>query len=76
MNICKFFQGVLDYPLPDVELPLNFLNSEGFGYEVEHVRKCLQAGMTESDVMPLEHTVIVAEIMESVMKQLGTIHSQ
>ena len=50
------------------------MNSGGFGYEAEHVRKCLQAGLKQSDVMPLEHTVIVAEIMETVMKQLGTVH--
>lgn len=35
---------------------------------------CLQAGKKQSDVMPLEHSLIVAEIMESTMKQLGTIH--
>lgn len=60
--------------MPDVSLPLNFQNSEGFGYEAEHVRLCLKAGKKQSDIMPLEHTLIVAEIMESVMKQLGTIH--
>ena len=38
------------------------------------MRQCLQAGMKESDVMPLEQSIIVAEIMESVMKQLGTVH--
>jgi hypothetical protein len=25
-------------------------------------------------VMPLEHTLIVAEIMDSVLKQLGTVY--
>ena len=64
----------MDFSLPTVELPLNFRNSEGFAYEVEHVRMCLEAGKKESDVMPLEHTLIVAEIMESVMKQLGSVH--
>lgn len=58
----------------DAVLPLNFLNSEGLGYEAEHVRICLLAGKKQSDVMPLEHSLIVAEIMESVMKQLGSIY--
>jgi hypothetical protein len=64
----------MEYPLPHVELPLNFKNSEGFGYEAEHVRMCLQAEKKQSDVMPLEHTLIVAEIMDSVLKQLGTVY--
>ena len=67
---------MLDYPLPSVGESLNFVNSAGFGYEAEHVRKCLQAGMKQSDVMPLEHTLIVAEIMDSVLKQLGTVYFQ
>ena len=61
----------MEYPLPEVALPLNFQNSEGFGYEAEHVRMCLKAGKKQSDVMPLKDTLIVAEIMESVIKQIG-----
>ena len=65
---------MLEYPLPSGVLPVNFQNSEGLGYEAEHVRECLQAGKKQSDVMPLEHTLIVAEVMEAVMKQLGTVY--
>ena len=55
-------------------LPTNYTNSEGLGYEAEAVRNCLQEGKKESDVMPLSQTQLVAEIMDSVMKQLGVVY--
>ena len=40
-------------------------------YEAEAVRQCINNGKKESDIMPLSHTQITANIMETVMKQLG-----
>ena len=57
-------------------MPVNFPRSEGLTYEIGHVRNCIQAGMLESDIMPLKHTKIVAEIMDSVMKELGVVYYQ
>ena len=57
-------------------MPVNFLRSEGLGYEIHHVRKCIKAGVLESDIMPLKHTKIVAEIMDYVMKELGVVYYQ
>ena len=48
-----------------------YLNSTGMRYEAEAVRQCLSEGKKESEVMSLEHTQIVADIMDTVMKQLG-----
>ena len=66
--------GIKEFPLPKPYLPTNFANSEGFCYEAEEVRHCLQEGKKESAVMPLEETQLVAEIMDEVMKQVGVIH--
>ena len=59
------------FPLPTPYLPTNFQRSEGLGYEAEAVRQCLNSGKKESDIMPLQHTQVVANIMDSVMKQIG-----
>ena len=57
--------------MPPPYLPTNFKNSEGLGYEAEEVRLCLKAGRKESEIMPLYQTQIVANIIESAMKQIG-----
>ena len=44
--------------------------SEGLGYEAEAVRVCLSQNLKESDVMTLDHTAMVAEIMDEVIKQV------
>ena len=64
----------MEFPLPEPYLPTNFRNSSGMCYEAEAVRQCIRNGQRESDIMPLEHTQIVADIMDSVMKQLGNNH--
>lgn len=60
-----------DFPLPKPHLPGNYPNPTGLRYEAEEVYKCLEEGATESGVMSLEESVIVAEVAEEVMRQLG-----
>ena len=64
----------MEYPLPSGLLPVNYQNSEGLGYEAEHVRQCIKTGMVQSDIMSLEGSLIVAEIMDSIMKELKTVY--
>lgn len=54
-----------DYTLP-----------EGIGYqfEMDEVERCLRAGKTESDVMPLEETYWLVEIMEKVLRDWGVTY--
>ena len=63
-----------EFPLPEPYLPTNFLNSTGLHYEAEEVYKCIKGGKKESSVMPLEQSLIVAEIAEEIMKQIGVIY--
>ncbi len=63
--------GVKEYPLPKPYMPTNFANSEGFCYEAEEVRRCLSEGKKESDIMTLNETQLIAEIMDEVLKQIG-----
>lgn len=47
----------------------------GFGYELEaaHVMDCLDAGMTESNMMPLSLSLQLMEIMDWVRKDAGIV---
>ena len=40
-------------------------------YEAEAVRQCLIEGKTECDAMPLDETLVMAETMDTILKQLG-----
>ncbi|XP_056134268.1 trans-1,2-dihydrobenzene-1,2-diol dehydrogenase-like [Lampris incognitus] len=64
------------YALPEPCLPLNFTNSTGLRYEAEEVRQCLLKGLKESPRMPLSDSVLLAEIMDEVRKQVGVVFSQ
>ena len=67
-------EGLKEFPLPTPYQPTNFPNSEGMCYEAEEVRRCLQEGKKESDVMSLNETQLVADIMDDIMKQLGVVY--
>ena len=43
----------------------------GYCHEVEHVDQCLRQGLTESPIMPLADTLVVQQVMEEVLHQLG-----
>ncbi|GAB6019432.1 hypothetical protein CHUAL_001013 [Chamberlinius hualienensis] len=58
--------------LPEFSDPVHFGNSEGLLYEAQEVRRCLLNGLKESPLLPLDESIIIAEIIEEVRKQLGT----
>ena len=62
----------MEFPLPSPYLPTNFDNSTGLRYEAMEVKSCLESNRKESEIMPLSHTHITMEIMEDVLKQLGS----
>ena len=67
-------QGVMEIPFPEPYTKTNYTSSEALCYEAEEVRQCLMEGKLESTVLPLEQTQLVAEIMDKVMRQIGSIH--
>ena len=67
-------EGLKEFPLPTPYQPTNTGNSVGMCYEAEEVRRCLQEGKKESDVMSLNETQLVADIMDDIMKQLGVVY--
>lgn len=61
----------LKFDLPQFEEPVNFDNSEGLIYEAKEVRRCLRYGLTESPLLTQDESIIMAEIVEEVRKQIG-----
>jgi len=43
----------------------------GYRFEIEHVGDCLEQGLAESPIMPLDDTVAVQKIMAEVLSQLA-----
>lgn len=52
-----------------ISLPLNGFN--GYEYEAMEVMNCIQAGKTESDLMPLDETLSIMETLDAVREQWG-----
>jgi hypothetical protein len=51
-----------------VEAPVS---GNGFNYEAAEVMRCLEAGKTESDIMPLDETVSVMRTMDTIRAAWG-----
>ncbi|ODM95427.1 Trans-1,2-dihydrobenzene-1,2-diol dehydrogenase [Orchesella cincta] len=68
--------GVLEFPVPKTDKEFNFWNSTGLSYQCQEVRRCIQAGITESPLMSLDETILIAEIKESIRKQIGVSYPQ
>ncbi|MDQ3862905.1 MAG: Gfo/Idh/MocA family oxidoreductase [Actinomycetota bacterium] len=51
-----------------VEAPVS---GNGFGYEAAEVMRCLEAGVTESDLMPLDETISVMRTMDRIRAAWG-----
>ena len=62
---------VFEEALPAVPVPVNFPNSEGMVYQVQHVEKCLSEGRTESPLYPLSETITVAKVLDSFLSNVG-----
>jgi predicted dehydrogenase len=43
----------------------------GYTYELREVTRCIQQGLTESPVMPLEDSLNVMRLLDGVRAQLG-----
>ena len=74
-TILETSKGSMEFPLPRPYIENSYRNIEGFSYEAEEVRLCLKEGRKESRIMPLEETLMVAEIMDEVLRQIKCVHS-
>jgi predicted dehydrogenase len=51
-----------------IEVPVT---GNGFNYEAAEVMRCLEAGKTESDIMPLDETISVLSTMDGIREAWG-----
>lgn len=56
------------HPSQTVNIPLAH---NGFEYQVEEVHACLRAGKTESEIMPLDESVAIMRLMDSLRESWG-----
>jgi dihydrodiol dehydrogenase / D-xylose 1-dehydrogenase (NADP) len=70
--------GLQTFPLPSHsdDIKFNYPHSEGLSYEAQAVRECIAAGKTECPLMPLNESIILAEINDAIRKQLGVRYEQ
>jgi len=52
------------------------LYSENFVYEAQHVRDCIQKGLTESPLISLDETLTIAQILQEIRTAAGTIYNE
>lgn len=45
---------------------------KGYGYEFLEVNRCLRAGLTESELMPLDDTLEVMRLMQQALDEVGS----
>jgi len=69
-NFLYSLQGTKEFALPSRSHPTNFQRSEGLCYEAEEVRQCLSHDQKESEIMSLDATQLVADIMDEVIAQV------
>ncbi len=57
----------VDMPEREVDIPYG----NGYRYEVEEVHRCIKAGKLESDIMPLDETIAIMELMDTLRAEWG-----
>ena len=55
----------------EIEMPLA---GNGYEYEAAEVARCLQAGLLESDVMPLDESLALMRTMDEIREQWGLVY--
>lgn len=59
------------WPLPEAKHAFNFNHSAGLSYEAEEVRRCIRAGLSQSDSVTHNNSVVIAQIEDEIRKQIG-----
>jgi predicted dehydrogenase len=55
-------------PEETIHMPID---GNGYGYEAEEVMVCIRAGKTESNIMPLDESLIIMKTMDALRQQWG-----
>ena len=72
----EFYTLLLIYFFLGAKLDYNFPNSNNLAHEAQHVRECILAGKLESPLLSLDESLVIAEIMEDIRKQVGVVYNE
>ncbi|CAL8116955.1 unnamed protein product [Orchesella dallaii] len=64
------------FPLPEEKMKTNFERSVGLHYQCHAVKNSILKGENECNVVSHNNSLIIAEIMESIRKQIGVVYPQ
>ena len=60
------------FPLPTGHAhSFHVCNGQALAYQAQEVRRCLEKGLTESPLMTLDESVLVAELAQEINKMIG-----
>lgn len=63
--------------LPEFNLfNYNYPKTAGLFYQIDHVSNCLREGKKESNLMTLNNSILLAETLDEIRKQLGVKYPQ
>ncbi|EFN61800.1 Trans-1,2-dihydrobenzene-1,2-diol dehydrogenase [Camponotus floridanus] len=68
--------GTLNFPLPQLNHKINFINSAGLSYEAAEARACILKGLIESPKITHDTSLLLARLEDEIRKQLGVVYSQ
>ncbi|XP_077524403.1 trans-1,2-dihydrobenzene-1,2-diol dehydrogenase-like isoform X3 [Amblyomma americanum] len=66
--------GKFEMQLPPTTVAHNFPNTAAMRYEAEEVRRCLREGLLESPTMTHKDSMLIAEMLDEILKQVGVKH--
>ena len=67
-NVIAFFESLGFTKVPE--------QISGYEYEFREAVRCIREGKLESESMPMDKTLQVMEIMDSLRKQWGVVYPQ
>ncbi|XP_055638312.1 trans-1,2-dihydrobenzene-1,2-diol dehydrogenase-like [Toxorhynchites rutilus septentrionalis] len=60
-----------EFTLPKAPHTFNYQNSCGLRFEAEETRRCINAGLLESAVVPHSESTLIARIQDEIRRQIG-----
>jgi len=66
-------QKTYEFELPKSAGKFNFHKSSGLAYQAENARQCIKAGKIESPNITHEESIQLAQLMDSLRKQIGVV---
>lgn len=69
-------EKIINFALPESTLSFNFMNSVGLQYQAIEVRECIVNGVFENESMPLDDSVLLADILDKIRQSVGICETE